>query len=59
MKIKLLINVPVSEKYGLTEGKVFDTVPEEEVKDKSTKVCWWIDIKGEQVGILSKEAEII
>lgn len=56
MKIRLLQNVPVAKIHGLTEGRVFETVPTDSIRGVEWAI---VSDAAEVVGIHRHEAEVV
>ena len=56
MKVRLLRDIPVDKKFGLTKGKVVDVTYK--VKPSGVE-GFWVDCEGEDVKIFAQERETI
>lgn len=56
VKIKLLVDIPVAGKHGLTKGRVLETVPAPRAKRGLSGV--WVQGNGESVRVLPCEYEV-
>lgn len=59
MKIKLLVDLSVQPKHGMTKGRVLEAEENEHWKEKGRYVRWWVQGKDEKIGILVYEAEVV
>jgi len=56
-RIRLLVDLPVEAKHGMTKGRVLDARPSDTY---NFGVVWWVTgDTGEQVGVLGREAEMV
>ena len=56
MKVRLLVDIPVDKKFGLTKGKEVDVIYK---VNADGVVGYWADCGGEDVKILNYEREIV
>jgi len=56
MKIKLLKDVPVEAKHGLTKGKIFDVIREDEGRNAR---IWIMGKAGEECAVFKHEVKTI
>ena len=60
MKIKLLIDLPVSKEHGMTKDRILEVVRiNPEATRRNGKPRWYVmDDAGEEAGVLKGEAEL-
>lgn len=60
MRIRLLCNVPVAPEHGMTKGRVFDVIEDDEGDgSRGTSGKWVVGDAEERVKILYHEYEIV
>lgn len=58
MRIRLLVDLPVSEEHGMTEGREFDVLRQGE-RDRDRPLWFVMGDAGEEVGVYGREAEVV
>ena len=60
MRIRLLVDLPVEEKHGMTAGRVIDVVRQQPGSDREGIPRWFVQgDAGEEVGVFPREAEVV
>ena len=60
MKIRLLVNLPIDPKFGMTKGTIWDAKVNRRHGGRDA-VHWWVKhlSTGERIGVLYREAEVV
>ncbi len=58
MKIRLLIDLPVDPKLGMTEGKIIEAELGK-YRERGGSFYWHTNPDGTKIGILRREAEVV